>query len=300
MLETETTPRRVRTDDGLDLAVHERGPEGAPTVVFVHGFPDDHTVWDGVARILAHRYRVVAYDTRGSGASPGPIERAGYRLERLAADLRAVIDATAAGRAAHIVGHDWGSIQSWEAVTDDRMRSRIASFTSISGPCLDHAARWMRRGGPGVLRQLAKSYYIGVFHVPGATELIWDRWLAEAWPRLLLRDEGIRDAVSPDAGAVARGLEIYRANIFPTMASPRRRSTSVPVQVIAPKDDRYVSPPLVRSAEPWVDDLFVREVAGGHWVVRTHPERAAEWIEDLVADVEGTRAAPWRSAAPLR
>ena len=35
------------------LAVYESGDPTAPTVVAVHGYPDNHTVWDGVAALLA-------------------------------------------------------------------------------------------------------------------------------------------------------------------------------------------------------------------------------------------------------
>ena len=59
----------------------------------------------------------------------------------------------------HLVGHDWGSLQGWEAVTTDHMAGRIASFTSMSGPCLDHAGWWIRDRlsslRPSAIRQLA-------------------------------------------------------------------------------------------------------------------------------------------------
>ncbi len=41
--------RSVIASDGVRLAVRERGNPAAPTVSCVHGFPDDHSVWDGVA-----------------------------------------------------------------------------------------------------------------------------------------------------------------------------------------------------------------------------------------------------------
>lgn len=44
----------VPASDGARLAVHEWGRPAAPTVLCVHGFPDDHTGWDGVAvQVLA-------------------------------------------------------------------------------------------------------------------------------------------------------------------------------------------------------------------------------------------------------
>src|SRR5689334_14547632 len=140
--------------DGVRLAVHERGdPEAAP-VVAVHGYPDDHRVWDGVAEDLAADHRFLTYDVRGAGASDAPPTPAGYRIDRLVTDLGAVLAAVSPDRPVHLVGHDWGAIQAWPGVTDPAFASRVASFTSISGPCLDHIAAWFADGGRGeTLRQ---------------------------------------------------------------------------------------------------------------------------------------------------
>ena len=78
------------------------------------------------------RYRVIAYDVRGAGASDAPRRRADYTLERLAADLKAVADATCGGRPFISRRPRLGSIQCWEAVTDPAFGGRIASYTSIS------------------------------------------------------------------------------------------------------------------------------------------------------------------------
>src|SRR5581483_5203510 len=138
--------RTVSTSDGLKLKVYVTpGPSAeAPTVVLVHGYPDDHTVWDGVVAELKQHARVATYDVRGAGQSDVPAKVADYRLDQLSRDLLAVIDAVSPGAPVHLVAHDWGSIQAWETVTDPDARDRLISYTSISGPCLDHVARWMR------------------------------------------------------------------------------------------------------------------------------------------------------------
>ncbi|MGH2786009.1 MAG: alpha/beta fold hydrolase, partial [Actinomycetota bacterium] len=131
-----TSERRVASRD-VSLLVRESGDPGAPTIVLVHGFPDTSRLWDEVVERLQGRYHVVTYDVRGMGQSSPPRGPAGYALERFAGDLIAVIDATSPGRPAHVVGHDCGAIQSWEAVTSPELSKRIASFTPISGPSLD-------------------------------------------------------------------------------------------------------------------------------------------------------------------
>ena len=41
--------------DGLRLLVKEQGDSGRPTVLLVHGYPDNSSVWDGMAELLAER-----------------------------------------------------------------------------------------------------------------------------------------------------------------------------------------------------------------------------------------------------
>ena len=272
--------RNVRLSDGVRLAVQEHGHPAGPTIVAVHGYPDDHRVWDGVAADLAADHHVVTYDVRGAGASEAPSARAGYRLDRLACDLAAVLDAVSPDRPVHLLGHDWGAIQAWQAVTDPRLGDRIASFTSISGPCLDHIAAWYARRGPGVraetLRQAAKSWYTLLFRLPVLPELGWRSGL---FGRVAARSQRVPPPVVRDA---VNGLELYRANIAEAMAAPAVRRTAVPVQVLAPRDDSFVGVALQRSAASFVDNLTVREIDGGHWVVRHRPELVAGLVRAFV------------------
>ena len=288
--------RAVTTDDGISLAVWEKGDPSRPTVVLVHGYPDDHTVWDGVVAELIDRYRVVTYDVRGAGESGKPRERSAYLLDRLVADLVAVLDAVSPDRPVHLLAHDWGSIQSWQAVTEEQLRSRIASFTSISGPCLDHAGRWMRakwrrptpRNLREVLTQLAFSGYIGFFQLPVLPELAWR---TGAMNRLLSKVERLDPAAKgnptrPKVSNGVRGLELYRANMMNRLGRPGVRRTSVPVQVLAPTGDPFVSPPLQAAAQQWTGDLRIRRLPGGHWLPRTRPEVVARCAAELVEHVE--------------
>jgi pimeloyl-ACP methyl ester carboxylesterase len=89
--------------DGFDLAVFE-GRRAGPTIVMVHGWPDTHRMWDGVADLLAADFRVVAYDTRGQGESVTDAPDADFTVDLLADDLFAVIDAVARFVRQHDVG----------------------------------------------------------------------------------------------------------------------------------------------------------------------------------------------------
>jgi NAD(P)-dependent dehydrogenase (short-subunit alcohol dehydrogenase family)/pimeloyl-ACP methyl ester carboxylesterase len=285
-----TTPRLVTSTDGVRLAVYESGIEDAPTVVAIHGYPDNHTVWDGVVELLAADHHVVTYDVRGAGESDKPGARSAYRATQLVDDLAAVLDAVSPDEPVHLLAHDWGSMQAWPAVMGNLLAGRIATFTSISGPSLDYAGVWIRHGyrhPRAALRQLAHSYYIMLFQLPG---------LPEAAARAGLIDRGARNggrrwrSALAATGTPARteadqlnGISLYRANMLTRMSAPRPRRTTIPVQIVVPNHDPYATAELVTEApKPWVDDLTVRHIAGGHWVVSERPDVIARLAREFI------------------
>lgn len=283
-----TVQRGVTTTDGLELAVYESGSPKNPTIVCVHGYPDNHSVWDGFVAELQDRFHIVTYDVRGAGYSDAPDNRKGYRIEQLNSDLAAVIDAAAPGEPVHLVGHDWGSVQSWGAVTDPDFAGRIASYTSISGPSFDMAGVWLRRlpkHPRASLRQLLHSFYLVGFQLPELPE------------RLV--DVGVIDkflALDPSTGGQARvrrdqanGIDLYRANVL-RLALPKPGTAICPVQVLAPKDDSYVTVALQTQAPvPYVEELTTRVIPGGHWVVEQNPRLLAEYFLDWLRILEDQR-----------
>ncbi len=300
-----TTPRRVISSDGVGLAVFESGDPAAPTIVAVHGYPDNHAVWDGVAALLADRFHVVTYDVRGAGASDKPGATSAYRMPQLVDDLAAVIDAVSPAAPVHLLAHDWGSIQSWPAVTDERLAGRIATFTSVSGPSLDYSGAWLRqvRRHPGAsLRQLAHSYYIGLFQLPGLPELAVRRGLLDRG--LALSTAGSRSVAAVDADPQRtpadklNGINLYRANMVGRLSRPRPVPAPLPVQVVVAEQDPFVTPQLaVEAAQPWVTDLTVRRLAGGHWVVSERPDLIARLTSEFIAAKTGGEPLPARRAA---
>ncbi|MER5390533.1 SDR family oxidoreductase [Saccharopolyspora sp. NPDC002686] len=289
--------RWLDTSDGLRLSVREHGDPAAPTVLAVHGYPDDQSIWDGMAEALAGRFRVVTYDVRGAGESDKPRRSEAYLLDQLADDLGRVADLVSPDQPVHLLAHDWGSIQAWHAATEPRLAHRFASFTSISGPCLDHAGQWMRsklrHPTPRELRKLVNqlifSGYIGFFQLPVLPELAWR---TGAMRRLIGAVERLdpRTAESPTKPAVSdgvHGLGLYRANMRERLGGPGERRTDIPVQVLAPTGDPFVSTPMQTEIAPWVPNLRVRRVPGGHWLPRSRPELVARCAAELVEHVEG-------------
>lgn len=291
--------RWVRTG-GIELCVAELGDERQPTVVLVHGYPDSKEVWSEVAVRLADRFHVVLYDVRGHGRSTAPQPlRGGFTLEKLTDDFLAVVDAVSPDEPVHLVGHDWGSVQSWEFVTVARTQGRIASFTSMSGPSLDHFGHWikrrMKRPTPRRAAQLvgqgAKSWYVYMLHTPVLPELAWRGPLGKRWPKILERVEKVPAGDYPTASLptdAAHGAWLYRDNVRPRLSRPRDDAYAhAPVQLITPLGDAFLSERLYDDLEEWAPQLVRRTLPAKHWVPRTRPDQLASWITEFVTSNEG-------------
>ncbi|HWI69308.1 MAG TPA: alpha/beta fold hydrolase, partial [Nitrospiraceae bacterium] len=100
--------RRIRVNN-VELNIVTQGD--GPDVLLVHGFPDDHTVWrNQIPALVDAGYRVIALDTRGCGESEIKPCESDYAIDRLVADLAALLDALGIAKV-RLVGHDWGAVQ---------------------------------------------------------------------------------------------------------------------------------------------------------------------------------------------
>ena len=294
MTAAQATPSSFHVQSGkVRLAVYQRVNPKHPTVILVHGYPDNHDVWDKVAGLLENDFHVVSYDVRGSGASTTPRFPWDYTLDKLSADLQAVMDAVSPDQPVHLVAHDWGSIQTWESVTDPALQHRIASFTTVSGPCLDHVGKLLRShlNNPTpdnvrkLLTQAAHSWYIFLFQAPLLAPTLWRAGLAKRWPQLLQKLENVQSAeANPNQlHDGVNGIQLYRANMLPRVLNPRERFTGVPVNLLVPLDDNFVRPMLFENLEHWAPRLTRTEVYGGHWqLLLDQPEVLAGAVRAFV------------------
>ncbi len=301
----------VSSPDGVELAVIEAGDGARPTVVLVHGYPNTKGLWRPLIPLIVDRYHVVAYDLRGMGASSTPRGPAAYDFDRLGDDLMAVIAAVAPGKRVHLVGHDWGGIQGWEFATQERFDGVLASFTTIAGPSLDQisiaARQLLTRPRPGHLIELARrarrSWYVLALCTPGLPTLAWRGLLGRGgWQWLQRQVERIPPERATPAKTLAadatHAANLYRRNIPRRLLRPRQDAVArVPVQVIVPSADHFISPNYYDLAERYVSSLRRRTLGTTHWAPLIRPELLARWVSEFVDEVEDSRtlhsSRPW-------
>ncbi len=102
------TSRYVRAN-GIRHHYLEWGPPDAPPLLMLHATGLCAQPWKPIARRLAHKYRVLAFDQRGHGDT-APSDK-GYRFEYAGEDLAAIVDTLNLPRP-RVIGHSSGGLAS--------------------------------------------------------------------------------------------------------------------------------------------------------------------------------------------
>jgi pimeloyl-ACP methyl ester carboxylesterase len=100
---------RIRLSD-IELSVRQEG-SGVP-LLLVHGFPLDHTMWEGQICDLASDFQLIAPDLRGFGASD--VTDGTVTMQRLAMDLGELLDALEVAEPVVLCGLSMGGYVAWE------------------------------------------------------------------------------------------------------------------------------------------------------------------------------------------
>ena len=146
--------RKVQLATGIEMNVALAGPEGAPPVILMHGFPESHRTWREIAVRLDESLRLVMPDLRGFGETDRPQDVGAYATDTLIADIFALADALDIDRFA-LVGHDWGDAIAWAAAL--RGNPRINRLAIINSNSKDNPIKesepmpkwnWGATGGP--------------------------------------------------------------------------------------------------------------------------------------------------------
>ncbi|QHW33797.1 alpha/beta hydrolase [Paenibacillus rhizovicinus] len=96
----------VKAEKNVNIYVEDINPEGKKTILFIHGWPLNHNQYEYQYNVLPGvGFRCVGLDWRGFGESDRPYQ--GYHYDRLADDVRAVVDALQL-KDVILVGHSTG------------------------------------------------------------------------------------------------------------------------------------------------------------------------------------------------
>ncbi|HEU0035524.1 MAG TPA: alpha/beta hydrolase [Kofleriaceae bacterium] len=158
-------PKTERMVDGPAGGLYVRDTlAGSVPVVFVHAFAGSGADWSKQVEHLRATHRVITIDLRGHGKSAAPADN-DYRVESLAADIAAAVDALDLDQFV-LVGHSMGGSAAAEYVRQHPERVSALMLVGTPGK------------SPPQMAQQVMTALRGNFTV--VSEGYWDRMLANA------------------------------------------------------------------------------------------------------------------------
>ncbi|PHR20013.1 MAG: alpha/beta hydrolase [Hoeflea sp.] len=273
----------------------EWGSADAPTLLFLHGFPEYSAAWSEVAERLADRFRCIAPDQRGFGQSWAPAEVEAYTLRALVGDMVALIDHL--GGPVTVVGHDWGAAVAYGlAMFQPELVSQLVIINGV------HPAPFQRELADGGA-QTSASQYILYLRAEGSEEKLaandfggllklFSAKMDLSW--MTPERQKLYKAEWSRPGRMRGMINWYRASPL-KVAKPGVAMTDVPLlskdrlQVRRPHlliwgdDDTALLPACIEGLEDYAADLTVRHVADAdHWICHQKPDEVAELIASFV------------------
>ncbi|MGE0354361.1 MAG: alpha/beta fold hydrolase [Gemmatimonadales bacterium] len=270
MTGTGVDPGTVRkvVVNGVSLAVDVRG-EG-PTILFVHGYPLDHTIWEHQLEHL-RGWRRVAPDLRGFGVSDAP--DLGYSMATYAADLAALLETLAVERAV-ICGLSMGGYVAFEMLRT--VRERIAGLILVSTRAEADSAEGKR----------ARDTAASLARDKGAdaiAEAMLPKLMAPATrldkPALVRRVRELMTG-SPVSGIIgALGAMRDRADSTPLLPALE----GLPVLVVAGEDDQITPAAEMKAMAETIPGAVFRTVPNaGHLVPLEQGENTTRLLQEFL------------------
>lgn len=242
-------------------------------------------MWQSIIpRLTAQGYRCLAPSQRGYSPGARPPRRRDYRVDELAQDVRALIDASGAERV-HLVGHDWGATVVWRVA--QQFPDRLLTATPLSVP---HPAAFLK--AMGTSRQLLASWYIFFFQLPRIPEWYLKHGRgtftlsafveSRAQHARALAESEVAALAEP--GALTAALNWYRAVPLGDARDTGKKVT-VPTMFIWSDGDIALREKGARLTGDYVLGDYRFEVLKGvsHWILDEQPDTTADLLLDWFA-----------------
>ncbi len=256
--------------DSSGVKIHYVTAGQGPLVVLIHGFPDYWYTWRAQLPELAKHFQVVAVDQRGYNLSDQPDGAENYTLDKLVADIDAVVRHFKAERAT-IVGHDWGGAVARNYAMRHPERTERLVILNLPHP-------------RGLARELAinpeqqkSSQYAREFQQPGAAAKLSPELLA-GW----VKDPAAREeyVAAFRRSSIPAMLNYYQANYprEPYRFSPTEPSypaVKCPVLMFHGLKDTALLPGALNDTWNWVDNdlTLITLPEAGHFVQQDAAEK---------------------------
>ena len=284
------TSFRTVSADGVDVFYREAGPQDAPVMLLVHGFPSSSHMFRDLIPLLADTYRVIAPDLPGFGFTVVPPEREYvYTFDNLATTLEAFVDTLGLEKYALYV-FDYGAptglrlaVKHPERVTAIVSQNGNAYLEGLGDAWGPIRQAWANpgpdsRAALGAILDFDGTKWQYVHGVPDPSRVAPEAYHLDA---ALLQRPGNREIQIDLFVNYATNLEKY------PLFQQFFRDTHVPTLAIWGRHDPFFIPPGAEAYRRDNPNATVRLLDTGHFALETHVDEIAREIRALLERAVG-------------
>jgi len=262
--------RKVQVGNA-SLSVHDEGV-GVP-LLFVHGFPLDHTMWQGQLSAFAEDFRVIAPDLTGFGESD-PLTEDEYRMEQFADDLAEMLRQLQVDEPVIFCGLSMGGYIALQFWRNHRQLVRQLVFCDTKATAdTEEVARGRRYMANQVVREGAGAIAEGMLG-----RLFGKESLSLPNPVVSATEQVMRSTAPTSIAAAQRGMAAR-----PDMTAELSQ-IAVPTLVVVGEEDAISTVAEMESMANAIPDArFERVHNAGHMAPLEQPEKVNQLIREFLS-----------------
>jgi len=263
----------IMTVNKLTVSYNFEGQDGAPVIIFIHGFPFNKSMWNLQVKELKDNYRVITYDIRGHGNSGTGDEV--FSMDLFVNDLICLMDALKVDKAI-LCGLSMGGYIALNAIENypERFNALILSDTQCTADTPEAKEKRIK-----AIESISKT---GVEKY--ADESIKNLFASESFT---LRKEEITDV----RGMIVKTSEQSLCNTLNAL-SVREETCSklseikVPVLIMAGEEDKITPPAAARFMHEKISGSFLKIIENaGHLSNMENPVGFNIQLKKFIASV---------------
>ncbi len=257
------------------LYVTAKGKPENQSIVFVHGFPYDHTMWNFQIEELSKKYYCVSYDVRGLGKSY--VGDGQYTMEAFVWDLFSVIEGMKLEKPV-LCGLSMGGYISLRAVEVDQNRFKALILCDTRSQADDNEGKLKR----ALAINQINTEGLAAFAEPFVTNCFWNQTVKK---KAGLFNEVLRNSLKHNPVGVKGGLIAMLSRTDTTKALKKFK---LPTLVLVGKHDALTPPEVMQKMAKKIkkSDFFVVPKAG-HMAPLENPDFVNTKIIKFLEKLEG-------------
>ncbi|HHP7229404.1 MAG TPA: alpha/beta fold hydrolase [Xenococcaceae cyanobacterium] len=263
--------------NGIQYHVRD-SQQGKETILLLHGWPDDSTVWrKQIPALRSAGYRVVCPDLPGYGLSEAPLETERCQIINLVEDLVTLLKQLNL-KQVHCIAHDYGAVLGWE------LASQTEFFKTYIAMSVGHLAEFLT-----LSLETLQIQWLYFFNIQDIAPQLYRANNGYLFREVLRshpdRDRLVKNALKPEVLENMEKLE--RANPVPeyllaalNKQLPEPNPINVPTLGIwSEKDDFLWESQMSNSSKYILSDWeYIRIDRAGHWFMLEQPDKTNQLL----------------------